>query len=84
MPGATRIRVVPQVAAAYRWIIRNVDSCGAIYSMPGLFSLYFWTAREPPTNLTMSNWVGMLNAAQRRVVIHDLSRYQGMCVVYSP
>jgi len=84
MPGATHIRVEPQVAATYRWITRNVDSCSALYSMPGLFSLYFWTAQKSPTELTMSNWVGLLNAAQQRAVVRDLSRYQGICIVYSP
>jgi hypothetical protein len=84
MPGATRVRVRPQESAAYRWIIGNVTSCSAFYSMPGLFSLYFWTAQEPPTNLTMSNWIGLLTASQQNAVVRDLSRHQGMCVVYNP
>jgi hypothetical protein len=84
MPGATRIRVKPQEAAAYRWINGNVASCSALYSMPGLFSLNFWTAKESPTDLNVGNWVVWLNVAQQRAVIRDLSRYQGLCIVYNP
>jgi hypothetical protein len=84
MPGAERIRVTRRTAGVYRWIKQNLDSCQAIYSMPGLFSLYFWTAKEPPTDLTAGDSIGLLNEAQQRTVANDLSRYRGMCIVYSP
>jgi hypothetical protein len=84
MPGAGRIRVAPEVAGLYRWMKLNLDSCPAIYSMPGLFSLYLWTGKESPTDLTMSNSIGLLNEGQQRTVASDLSRYPGMCIVYSP
>lgn len=84
MPGAERIRVTPRVADDYRWMKLNLDSCAAIYSFPGLFSLYFWTAKESPTNLNMSNSIGLLNEMQQREVTRDLSRQPELCIVYNP
>jgi hypothetical protein len=84
MPGAERIRVTAQVADVYRWMKLNLDSCGAIYSVPGLFSLNFWTGKESPTNLNMSNSIGLLNEMQQRAVTRDLSRQPELCIVYSP
>jgi hypothetical protein len=84
MPGAARIRVEPEEAATYRWIAGQVHSCSALYSMPGQFSLNFWTALDSPTELTAGNWVGLLDARQQRSVIRDLSGYPGLCIVYNP
>jgi hypothetical protein len=84
MPGATRIRVEPREAAAYRWIADNVQSCSALYSMPGQFSLNLWTALKSPTDLTAGNWAGLLDNEQQQTVIRDLSRYPGLCIVYTP
>jgi hypothetical protein len=84
MPGAERIRVAPQTAGLYQWMKRNLDSCPAIYSVPGLFSLYFWTGKEPPTSIAMSNAIGMLSESDQQTVVSDLSRHPGLCIVYSP
>jgi len=84
MPGAARIRVVPESRATYHWIARNVSSCAALYSMPGLFSLNLWTAKELPTDLAMSNWLGLLTLPQQEVVVRDLIRRPGICIVYNP
>jgi hypothetical protein len=84
MPGAARLRVTPQQRAIYHFITDKVASCEALYSVPGLFSLYFWTARDSPTNLTAGNAIGLLTASQQSVIVNDLSRYTGMCIVYSP
>uniref|UniRef100_Q025S5 Glycosyltransferase RgtA/B/C/D-like domain-containing protein n=1 Tax=Solibacter usitatus (strain Ellin6076) TaxID=234267 RepID=Q025S5_SOLUE len=84
MPGAARIRVEPQESAAYRWIANNVRSCSALYSMPGQFSLNLWTALKSPTDLTAGNWAGLLDNGQQQAVVRDLSRYPGLCIVYTP
>jgi hypothetical protein len=84
MPGAERIRVASGVAELYRWMKPNLDSCPAICSVPGLFSLYFWTGKESPTSLTMSNSIGLLDEMQQRAITRDLSRYPELCIVYSP
>ena len=84
MPGAERIRVSPRVAELYRWMKLNLDSCTAVYSVPGQFSLDFWTGKDSPTNLTINNAIGLLNDMQQRAIIRDLTRYPELCIVYSP
>ncbi len=84
MPGAERIRVRLRERVAYHWVLDHVNSCGSIYSMPGLYSLNVWADKDPPTALTAGNWVGLLNPDQQRTVIRDLSKAPDLCIVYSP
>jgi hypothetical protein len=83
--GAERIHVGARAAATYQWMTDTLkNSCDSSFSMPGIFSLYFWTNTTPPTNLLMSNWIGLLNADQQQQVVNDLSRFQKLCIVYNP
>ncbi len=85
LAGADRIHVPVQIAGDYRWMIATLnDSCDSNFSMPGIFSLYFWTNTPPPTRLLMSNWIGFLNPQQQQQVVNDLSRIQRLCIVYDP
>jgi len=34
-----------EIAARYRWITSHLNGCHGLYSMPGQFSLNFWTAQ---------------------------------------
>jgi hypothetical protein len=85
LAGADRIHTTPKEALTYSWMTNAVKrSCDASFSMPGIFSLYFWTETEPPTTLTQSNWIGLLNDAQQQQVVKDLTRVEKLCIVYSP
>jgi hypothetical protein len=83
--GANWIHANRRDALMYSWITNTLKtSCDANFSMPGVFSLYFWTQTEPPTTLTQSNWIGLLNASQQQQAVKDLSRVERLCIVYSP
>jgi len=85
LAGAERIHLSGKIAADYRWITATLnDSCDSYFSMPGIFSLYFWTNTPPPTRLLMSNWIGLLNREQQQQIVNDLSRIQRLCIVYDP
>jgi hypothetical protein len=85
LAGAERIHVAGKTAADYQWIIATLkNSCDSYFSMPGIFSLYFWTNTPPPTRLLMSNWVGLLSHEQQQQIVNDLSRIQRLCIVYDP
>jgi hypothetical protein len=85
LPGAERIHVNPELAGEYQWIVRQLkSSCDSHFSMPGFFSLYFWTRTEPPTLALMSNWLGMFSAAEQQRIVEDISRIPRMCIVYNP
>ena len=84
MPGATRIRVDREIAARYRWITTHLTSCHGLYSMPGQFSLNFWTSQPSPTALNVAHWFTFFTPSQQQRVIEDLSKYPDMCLVKSP
>jgi hypothetical protein len=85
LAGAERIHLPRRIAADYRWITATLnDSCDSYFSMPGIFSLYFWTNTPPPTRLLMSNWVGLLSHQQQQQIVNDLSSIQRLCIVYDP
>jgi hypothetical protein len=85
LPGAEQIHIKAKGVATYRGIRAALQSsCDSYFSMPGIFSLYFWTNTAPPTRLLMSNWIGLLNQTQQQQVVNDLSRVQRLCIVYNP
>jgi hypothetical protein len=84
MPGADRVRVDREVAARYRWIVSHLGSCERVYSMPGQFSLNFWSHRESPTPLNLEVWFSMFTPTQQQNIINDFQKYPDMCVVSSP
>ncbi len=85
LPGADRIHVEPSDAHLYQWLTSEVNQrCSSFFSMPGLYSLYFWTHQESPTTLTMNDWPAFFNADQQRAMLNELERHDTGCVVYNP
>ncbi len=83
--GAERIRVSRTDADTYQWLTSELNSrCPSFFSMPGLFSLYFWTHQDPPTMLMMNDWPAFFNARQQEAIIGDLKRNSTACIVYNP
>jgi hypothetical protein len=84
LAGAERIHTPAALESQYSWITTTLkNSCDSNFSMPGIFSLYFWTQTNPPTGLLMDNWIGLLNRPQQQRVVSDLSRYPKLCIVYN-
>ncbi len=85
LPGAVWVRVQPEERDTYHWITRNLQGgCDTFFSMPGLLSLYFWTAENPPKLLLAGDWVGLFNDSQQQMVADSLSRYKRACIIYNP
>ncbi len=85
LPGAARIHDYPNRVKTFQWLAQQIDArCSSFFSMPGLFSLYFWTKQDSPTLMMMNDWPGFLSSSQQQVVIRDLSDRNTACVVYDP
>ena len=85
LPGASHIRVSRTDAETNQWLTRELNGrCPSFFSMPGLFSLYFWTHHDPPTMLMMNDWPAFFNARQQQSIIGDLNRSATACIVYNP
>jgi hypothetical protein len=84
LPGASLIHLSPSERARTDWVLRQVASCPAFYTFPGMLSLYFWTGRPSPTALNNNDALGLLSASQQERVVADLARQPGLCIVAAP
>jgi hypothetical protein len=60
------------------------DVPDSFFTLPGMYSLYFWSERESPTALTLTNWMYMLDDGQQERIIAQLASRPELRVVYSP
>jgi len=65
LPGASLIHVSPDVADSYHWVVHELSHCEMFYTMPGLFSFYFWTGKPTPTGLNNNDALGLLTWLQQ-------------------
>lgn len=85
LPGSDHIHVEPTDAHLYQWLTSEVNQqCRSFFSMPGLYSLYFWTHQESPTTLTMNDWPAFFNANQQGAMLNELEQHNTGCVVFNP
>ena len=84
LPGARRIHVSPEDRGTAHWLTDQLADCRSFFTMPGLFSLYFWTGKTTPTALNNNNLLAFFSAAQQDRVIAELSTHEDLCVVVAP
>jgi hypothetical protein len=85
LPGTAFIRTDNrQQVGNLQWVTRQLSSCHASYSLPGLDTFYLWTGQSPPTMLNINAQLNFLNSSQQQSVVDVLSREEDLCVVYNP
>jgi hypothetical protein len=85
LPGASRVRVTPQVAQRLRSTTRALESrCETFLTYPGMASFYFWTREQPPTELNAADWMFLFDTETQRRVVEASERRQGLCVLRAP
>jgi hypothetical protein len=84
LPGASLIHVSPDVADSYHWVVHELSHCEMFYTMPGLFSFYFWTGKPTPTGLNNNDALGLLTWLQQERIIADLALHTNLCVLRQP
>ena len=83
--GTNRVRLPEKDAAFYNFLVENLTSeCDGFISMPGIYSLNFWTRIEPPTTFNATAWMTLLNESQQQATIEKLKNYRRVCAVYNP
>ncbi len=84
LPGAVRVHDYPKRVKTFQWLTHKIDArCSSFFSMPGFFSLYFWTQEDSPT-LKMINNPGFLDNPRQHLILRDLTTKDTPCIVYSP
>ncbi len=85
LPGATLLRLPGEDVELYRHLVTNLKSrCDSFVSMPGFYSLYFWTGKSSPTNLNATAWMSLLDNSQQVAVVDKIKTVQRLCAVYHP
>ena len=85
LPGAAYVHIRQPEAETYQWLTRSLDKdCPSFFSMPGLFSLYFWTRQDSPTLRMMNDWPAFFGPSQQQLVRDDLISHSVSCIVYNP
>jgi hypothetical protein len=82
LAGAERLHMEETQAAAYRWLCYNLEAhADTLVTMPGLNSLYFWTAKEPPTTWNTTHWMTLFDNDRQQRIVEALASYPRVCAV---
>ena len=85
LPGAYRIHLPIAQARDYRWLVQNLkEQCDSFVGLPGIPSLYIWTAEDPPAGIDADAWMLVYTNQQQMAVAADLSEHPNACVIYNP
>jgi hypothetical protein len=82
LPGARAIRIDPATVARYQRVVEALRAQpGTFFTMPGMFSLHFFTGREPPTTRNLTNWMYIFDDETQRLIVQELEARPELCVV---
>src|SRR4030095_14349959 len=85
LPGAHAIRLDPQTVKAYQQLSKSLhDLPESFFTLPGMYSYYFWSERESPTTLSLTNWMYMLDDRQQERIIAQLESRPEIRVLSRP
>jgi hypothetical protein len=83
--GAEWIRLDPGAVTHYRSLTAALrDRPDTFFTMPGQYSLHFWTERDPLTTLNLTNWMYMLDEQKQRSIVTAMDARPEVCVVVNP
>jgi hypothetical protein len=69
LPGARWVRPPPDSAATLRIVTRNLNlHAGAVFSLPGMFSLNIWSEKPTPTPANVTHWFSLLNETRQNEI----------------
>jgi hypothetical protein len=82
LPGAESMRLPAQQGTELRGLIDAIDgNCSSFITLPGMDSLYLWTAQRPPTQVRYGQWWVTLEAADEQTIVVQLEAQHRVCVV---
>jgi hypothetical protein len=82
LPGARAIRVDAETVTRYRRLVAALQNQpDTFFTMPGMYSLHFFTGREPPTTLNLTNWMYIFDDHTQARIIKELEARPHLCVV---
>jgi hypothetical protein len=81
LPGARRLRIEPERAAAMRRVVEAARGCTMLVSQPGLYSLNLLSGKPAPGGLAAGAWMLFNPDEQQRAVLAEIGREARPCAV---
>jgi hypothetical protein len=82
LAGGERLHMEETQLTAYGWLSCNLQAHSETFiTMPGLNSLYFWTAKEPPTTWNTTHWMTLFDNDRQQRIVEALTPYPRLCAV---
>jgi hypothetical protein len=82
LPGAGLIRLDRETVTRYQRLVAALQKQpDTFFTMPGMYSLYFFTGREPPTTRNLTNWMYVFDDRTQSRIVAELEARRGLCVV---
>jgi hypothetical protein len=82
LPGSSRVRLPPDEVQLYRNITAVLNKrCDTFLRLPGLNSFYFWTRKDPPTELNATAWMTLFDDETQRQVVAEANTNDRLCVL---
>ncbi len=84
LPGSRLLHVEPNDRANLHWVVDHIAGCENLFTMPGQFSLYFWSGKRTLSAINNNNLLGFLTPAQQQALVDRLKKAPDLCVVVNP
>lgn len=82
LPGAAALRLPESSAATFQILTLNAAAHGdMLFSMPGMYSLNFWSGLPTPTLMNVTHWFSLLDEAPQREIIRSLEAHPRACLI---
>jgi hypothetical protein len=82
LPGARAIRLDRESVDRYQRLVAALrDQPDSFFTMPGMYSLHFFTGREPPTTRNLTNWMYIFDDRTQERIIAELEARSDLAVV---
>lgn len=84
LPGAQHLRLPAVDVARFQWLSANIaERCDTLLTLPGLYSLNFWSGVRPPGHNNVSAWPIVLDASEQATMWALLDASPRPCAVYN-
>jgi len=84
LPGSASLHLPRDLEDRYESLAADIRAnCSALFTMPGMGSLNFWSGIPTPDGLNMTAWMRAFSPEQEQQVLDDLERNPRSCVVYN-
>jgi hypothetical protein len=85
LPGATRLRLHPRLAAVLTALARDLRAAPDTFlCTDGFYSMYFWTAKDPPTRILIGHTIDLYTPQQMDAVAEALLARPQALLLLSP